>query len=58
MRRNMYVVEKSQGEFDTLRSAARDLAPAYLADKRAKNDCVEKNLRKGERVQEIKHERK
>jgi hypothetical protein len=54
----MYVVEKSQGEFDTLRSAARDLAPAYLADKRAKNDCVEKNLRKGEEVQEIKHERK
>jgi hypothetical protein len=48
MRRNVNVVEKSQRESDTLRGAAGDFAPANFADKRAKYDCVEEDLREVE----------
>jgi hypothetical protein len=47
MRGNVNVVEKAERESDAIRGAAGNFAPAYFANKRAKNDCVEENLRGG-----------
>jgi hypothetical protein len=41
MGRNIYVVEKAERKSDALRSAAGNLASAYLSNKRAENNCIE-----------------
>jgi hypothetical protein len=41
MGRDINVVEKAKRESDALRSAAGNLAPAYLSNKRAENNCIE-----------------